>query len=69
MKSAPTLHPLRYIAATLGQMAQMLRDFDMPDSALLLEKVKADIEKRLAANPDQEPLTKRRSASRDTRGS
>jgi len=66
--TAPSLHPLRYVAATLGQMGQMLRDFDMPDSALLLEKVKADIEKRLAVNPDHDPVTKRRSA-RDTRGS
>jgi len=68
MKPAPTLHPLRYVAATLGQMAQMLRDFDMPDSALLLEKVKDDIEKRLIANPEQEPLAKRKSSSRDLRG-
>ena len=69
MKAVPTLHPLRYVAATLGQMAQMLRDFDMPDSALLLEKAKADIEKQLAVNPQQEPASKRKPSIRDTRGS
>ena len=68
MKVAPTLHPLRYVAATLGQMAQMLRDFDMPDSALLLDKAKADIERQLAANPHQEQAVKRRASLRDTRG-
>jgi len=68
MKAAPTLHPLRYVAATLGQMAQMLRDFDMADSAVLLEKAKADIEKQLAANPHQEPAVKRKASGRDTRG-
>jgi len=68
MNAEPRLHPLKYIAATLGQMATMLRDFDMPDSALHLEKAKADIEHRLAAHPEQEQPKKRRSSFRDPRG-
>jgi hypothetical protein len=68
MKSGPSLHPLQYIAATLGQMAAMLRDFDMPDSAQLLEKVKSDIELKLAADPEQETPKKGRSSFRDPRG-
>ena len=68
MKSGPSLHPLQYIAATLGQMAAMLRDFDMPDSAQLLEKVKSDIELKLADHPEQEPPKRGRSSSGDPRG-
>ena len=68
MNPGPSLHPLRYVAATLGQMAAMLRDFDMPDSALLLEKAKTDIELRLAADPEQEAPKKRRASFRDPRG-
>jgi len=68
MKSGPRLHPLQYIAATLGQMAAMLRDFDMPDSAQLLEKVKSDIEQRLADHPEPETPRRGRSSSRDPRG-
>jgi len=49
-------------------MAAMLRDFDMPDSALLLEKAKTDIELRLAADPEQEAPKKRRASFRDPRG-
>jgi hypothetical protein len=42
-----SLHPLRYIAEALSQMAATLRDFDMPDSAVLLEKAKSDIQQKL----------------------
>jgi len=54
--------------ATLGQMAAMLRDFDMPDSAQLLEKVKSDIEQRLVDHPEPETPKRGRSSSRDPRG-
>ena len=38
---------LKYIAVTLGQMAEMLRDFDMIEVANLLETAKVDIEHEL----------------------
>ena len=48
MNDATTLHPLKYIAEALGQMATTLRDFEMQDSALLLDKAKSDIDSKLA---------------------
>ena len=42
---------LRYIAVTLGQMANMLRDFEMIEAANLLETAKGDIEQELSRKP------------------
>jgi hypothetical protein len=42
------MHPLKYIAETLSQMARALRDFEMQDSAQLLEKAKSDIDSKLS---------------------
>ena len=50
----PSLHPLKYIAEALSQMAATLRDFGMPESAELLEKAKADINQKLAERPRKE---------------
>ena len=58
MNTPPTMHPLKYIAAALVQMASMLRDFDMPDSAQLLEQVRADIEARVADTPGRKSAKK-----------
>ena len=48
MNDATTVHPLKYIAEALGQMATTLRDFEMQDSASLLDKAKSDIDLKLA---------------------
>ena len=44
---------LKYIAVTLGQMADMLRDFELLEAAGLLEKAKADIEHELVRTSDK----------------
>jgi hypothetical protein len=49
-----SLHPLKYIAEALSQMAATLRDFGMSESADLLEKAKADINQKLAEKPKKE---------------
>lgn len=48
MTAFSNLHPLKYIAEALSQMATTLRDFEMEESAELLEKARSDIKKRLA---------------------
>ena len=54
MTSLSSLHPLKYIAEALSQMAKTLRDFDMPESAELLDKAKADINQKLAEKSRKE---------------
>ena len=54
MTTFSSLHPLKYIAEALSQMAKTLRDFGMPESAELLEKAKADINQKLAETPRKE---------------
>jgi hypothetical protein len=47
-------HPLKYIAEALSQMAATLRDFEMAESAALLEKANADIRQKLVEKPRKE---------------
>lgn len=47
MTTFTTLHPLKYIAEALSQMATTLRDFEMLESAQLLDKAKSDIDQKL----------------------
>ena len=47
MTTFSSLHPLKYIAEALSQMATTLRDFEMQESAQLLEKAKSDIDNKL----------------------
>ena len=47
-------HPLKYIAEALSQMAATLRDFEMLESAKLLEKANADIRQKLVEKPRKE---------------
>ena len=54
MTALSSLHPLKYIAEALSQMAKTLRDFGMPESAELLEKAKADINQKLAETSRKE---------------
>ena len=56
MTTFSSLHPLKYIAEALSQMAKTLRDFGMPESAELLEKAKADINQKLAEKPRKENI-------------
>ena len=46
-------HPLSYFAVVLSQMTATLKDFDMPTTAALLERAKADIEEELARHPEK----------------
>ena len=48
MTMLSTSHPLQYIAEVLTQMATTLRDFEMQESAQLLDKAKAYIDHKLA---------------------
>jgi hypothetical protein len=54
MTSFPSLHPLTYIAETLSQMAKTLRDFEMEESAELLEQAKSDIDNKLTEKMPKE---------------
>jgi hypothetical protein len=47
MTTFTTLNPLKYIAEALAQMATTLRDFEMLESAQLLDKAKSDIDQKL----------------------
>jgi hypothetical protein len=47
MMAFSTSHPLKYIAEALAQMATTLRDFEMQESAQLLDKAKLDIDQML----------------------
>jgi hypothetical protein len=51
MTPAKPAHPLSYFAVVLSQMTATLKDFDMPATAALLERAKADIEEELARGP------------------
>ena len=46
-------HPLTYFATVLSQMTATLKDFDMQETAALLEQAKVDIEKELARDPEK----------------
>jgi len=46
-------HPLSYFAVVLSQMQDALKDFNMPATAALLERAKADIEEELARDPQK----------------
>jgi hypothetical protein len=50
---AKPAHPLSYFAVVLSQMTSTLKDFDMPATAALLERAKADIEEELARDPNK----------------
>ena len=64
MTTAVRPDALKYIAVTLGQMANMLRDFEMLEVANLLDAAKVDIEHELARKPKRHatgrPMTDRR---------
>ena len=51
MTTFSSLHPLKYIAEALAQMAATLRDFEMQEAAQLLDKAKSDIDSKLGEQP------------------
>lgn len=51
MTTFTSLHPLKYIAEALSQMAATLRDFEMQESARLLDEARSDIDKKLSDKP------------------
>jgi len=53
MTPARPVHPLSYFAVVLSQMTATLKDFDMPGTAALLERAKADIDDKLAKDPEK----------------
>ena len=53
MTATKTAHPLSYFAEVLSQMTDTLKDFDMQETAALLERARSDIEQELAKNPDK----------------
>ena len=52
--SSPKMHPLKYLADALSQIAATLRDFEMADSADLIDRAKSDIDRKLAKKPKTE---------------
>jgi hypothetical protein len=64
---AKPAHPLSYFAVVLSQMTSTLKDFDMPATAALLERAKADIEEELARDPDKAVVEEERKVRRDNR--
>jgi hypothetical protein len=64
---AKSAHPLSYFAVVLSQMTSTLKDFDMPATAALLERAKADIEEELARDPDKAGMEKERASRRENR--
>jgi len=56
--------PLKYIAAALAQMATTLKDFGMMECAVQLEKVKTEIDAKLAEHSDQ-PAVMKKAAGRE----
>lgn len=67
MMSAKPAHPLSYFAVVLSQMTATLKDFDMPATAALLERAKADIEEELAKDPEKVGSEARSVSRRESR--
>ena len=47
MTSHPDLRSLNYIAAALKQISVTLRDFELDDTAKLLDRARSDLESKL----------------------
>ena len=60
-------HPLAYFAAVLSQMTATLKDFDMQETAALLEQARSDIEEELAKNPEKAVLEEPKNSRREGR--
>lgn len=67
MITAKATHPLSYFAVVLAHMTGTLRDFDMPETAALLERAKSDIEQELAKDPEKSVAGETRNSVREDR--
>lgn len=67
MTVAKRAHPLSYFAEVLSQMTDTLKDFDMRETAALLERAKADIERELLKNPEKAVAGEARISVRELR--
>ncbi len=54
MMSTKDLQSLNYIAATLRQISVLLRDFNLNDTAKLLDAARSDLEARIPAGGGRE---------------
>jgi hypothetical protein len=54
MMPATDLRSLNYIAETLQQISTMLRDFDMDDTAKLLDEARKDLEAKIPHSKEEE---------------
>jgi hypothetical protein len=53
MNTVSKVHPLKYLADALSQIAATLRDFELNETAELLDRAQSDITHRLAQNTDK----------------
>ena len=67
MTATKTMHPLSYFAEVLAQMTGTLKDFDMQETAALLERAKSDIERELARDPEKSVAEEARRSARKHR--
>jgi len=54
MNAVSRVHPLKYLADALSQIAATLRDFELHETAELLDKAQSDIARTLAQNANKE---------------
>jgi hypothetical protein len=55
MMPSADLRSLNYIAETLQQISTMLRDFDLDDTAKLLDAARQDLETKIPKKKGEEP--------------
>ena len=67
MTIAKTAHPLSYFAEVLSQMTGALRDFDMLETAALLELAKSNIEQEVAKYPKKAVAEEAKKSVREDR--
>ena len=54
MNAISKVHPLKYLADALSQIAATLRDFELHETADLLDRARSDITRKLAQNTSKE---------------
>jgi len=67
MTAERTTHALSYFAVLLSDMTSTLRDFEMHDTAALLEQAKSNIEQVLAKDPEKPIAGEARKSVREAR--
>lgn len=67
MTAAKPAHPLSYFAEVLSQMTGTLKDFDMQETAALLDQARSDIEQELARDPEKTVAGEAKKSVRENR--